>query len=127
MEFLRLLYEIPGAVTLAVMVAYALPFELDKKLNPLLMFLAALVCLFLPAQVTIALAMAVPMALVCGWTGVRLQGHTPVRLPTDEVRSLIAKARRRRPETDPILTREYPSPEEAEVVEAPVPKYVPEL
>lgn len=112
----------PAAVAASVMFVNVMPFSLSKKLNPWLMFLSALLVLFLPVYIDIALAMTVPMGLIYGWTGVRLQGHEPVRLPVNQVKSLATKLRENIRTPGPrenILTREFPSPS--------VEKYVPEL
>jgi hypothetical protein len=130
MNFWDLFYVIPGAVTLSVILASFLPFSLDKGMNPSLIFLSALLCVFLPVQVTVALAIAVPVGLVHGWTGVRLQEHEPVKVNFGKARSLAAflrgKVRHRQAATvRQVLTREYPEPG---VVEAKtISKYVPVL
>ena len=119
MEWWKLIFEIPAAVTASVMIVNILHFSLDPKLNPWLMFVSAVLALFLPWPVVVALAIAVPMGVIYGWTGVRLQGHAPVRLPVDRVKALTKtlKVPKRRVVSD-FLTQEFP---------APVERFVPEL
>lgn len=125
MGYIWILFALFAAVALAPMVVYVLPFSVDKKLNPAVMFLSALACLTLPHTIVIALALTVPMGLVFNWTGVRLQGHEPVRIrvPVLDVRKGVLKLgslidRRKVPVTE-VLTREFPLPESA--------RYVPDL
>lgn len=97
-----------------------MPFSLDRKLNPWVMFLAALLVLFLPLHVVLALAMTVPMGLVYGWTGIRLQGHEPVKLPVKQVVDVAKRIKvPRKVEVTEYLSQEFPNPS--------VEKYVPEL
>jgi hypothetical protein len=120
MEWWKLLFEIPAAVTASVMIVNLLPFSLDPKLNPWLMFFAALMVLFLPWPVVVALAIAVPMGVIYGWTGVRLQGHAPVKLPIEQAKALTKMLKvPKKTEVREFLTKEYPDPS--------VEKYVPEL
>lgn len=123
MDYLELIYLIPAAVAASVMFVNVLPFSVDKKLNPWIMFAAAMLVLFLPQWMAIALAMTIPMGLIYGWTGIRLQGHEPVRVPVQEVRATIAKLRPpKKTEVQAFLTKEYPDPDLP-----PEQKFVPEL
>jgi hypothetical protein len=124
----RLFFELPAAVALGPLVVNLLPFAIDKKFNPLVMFLCALVSMFLPVQVALALAICVPMGLIYGWVNIRLQGHEPVRIPVAQARDLVKRWNplRKTEVTVDILTREYPEPEVVEV-KPPVTKFVPEL
>lgn len=121
MEYIWILFALLAAVAFSVMVINILPFSLDKKLNPLAMFLSAMIALVLPHFVVLALAMTVPMGLIYGWTGIRLQGHVPVKLPIEQAVNLVSKLRPK-PEIEyqEILSREFPNP-------AGVEKYVPDL
>lgn len=104
------------------MVANILPFSIDRKLNPLVMFLAAMAALALPHFFVLALAMTVPMGLVYGWCGIRLQGHTPVKLPIEETKALAKRLKvPKRAEVNVFLDQEFPNPESS------VEKFVPEL
>lgn len=123
MNYWMLLIEIPAAVSASVMFVNVLPFALDKKLNPWIMFLAALLVLGLPTFLQVALAMAIPMGLIYGWTGIRLQGHEPVKLPVEQAKALTKMIKiPKKTEVSTFLTKEYPNPESP-----PVDKYVPEL
>lgn len=120
MEYWKLLFEIPAAVAASVMFVNVMPFSVDKKLNPWVMFLAALLALFMPLYLDLALAMTLPMGFIYGWTGVRLQGHEPVKLPIEQVKTVASKLKPpRKTEVQEFLTKEYPDPS--------VEKYVPEL
>lgn len=126
MEILFYIIAILAAVAVSVMIVNVLPFSLDKKLNPWLMFASALLVLNLPHMIVFALAMTVPMGLVYGWTGVRLQGHVPVRLPVEQVKALTKYIKiPKRHEVSTFLAKAYPDPEE--VRESTVEKFVPEL
>lgn len=121
MEYLSLIIEVPAAVAASVMFVNIMPFSLDRKLNPWIMFLSAMLSLFLPTTVVIALAMTIPMGVIYGWTGIRLQGHEPVKLPVDQVKTLTKMIKvPKKTEVREFLTKEYPNPSS-------VPKYVPEL
>lgn len=125
MNWWHILLDIPAAVTASVMLVNILPFSLSAKLNPWVMFACALLVLALPLPVVVALAIAVPMGLIYGWTGVRLQGHEPVKLPVRQIISIKdavinrLSIIREPEETIEILTQEFPNPA--------TPKYVPEL
>ena len=122
MEAIWIIIAILAATAGSAMVANLLPFSIDKKLNPLVMFLAALIALGLPHVIILALAMTIPMGLIYGWTGIRLQGHVPVRLPVQETLALAKRIKvPKRVETSVFLAQEFPNPESA------VDKYVPEL
>lgn len=122
MEYIWIIFAILAAVAGSVMVVNLLPFSIDKKLNPLVMFLAALVALVLPHLIVIALAMTVPMGLIYGWTGIRLQGHEPVKLPVAQVTELAKKIKvPKKTEVTEFLSKEFPVPESS------VEKYVPPL
>lgn len=116
------LIAILAAVAASAMITNVLPFSLDKRLNPWVMFLAALLCLVLPHIIVFALAMTIPMGLIYGWTGIRLQGHTPVKLPVEEVKALTKKLKiPKKTEVSIFLDQEFPNPESS------VEKFVPEL
>lgn len=122
MEFIWIILAILAAVAGSALIANLLPFAIDKKLNPLVMFLSALVALVLPHILIIALAMTIPMGLLYGWTNIRLQGHEPVKLPVEQVKGLAKKVKiPKKVEVTEFLTREYPDPESS------VEKFVPEL
>jgi hypothetical protein len=115
-----LIAEIPAAVAASVMFVNVMPFSLDPKLNPWVMFLAALLILSLPLHFVLALAMTIPMGLIYGWTGIRLQGHAPVKLPVGQVVSVAKRLKvPKKIEIRDILQTEFPNPS--------VEKYVPEL
>lgn len=121
MEAIWIIIAILAAVAGSAMVANLLPFSIDKKLNPLVMFLAALTALALPHIIILALAMTIPMGLIYGWTGIRLQGHTPVKLPIEEAKALTKRIKiPKKAEVSVFLDKEFPNPEAVE-------KYVPEL
>jgi hypothetical protein len=123
MEIIVVIIAILAAVAGSALVVNLLPFSLDKRLNPLIMFLAALLALVLPHIVVLALAMTIPMGLIYGWTGVRLQGFDTVRVPVDRITDQLVKFKRTpKVEVKEILTRAYPLPETESV-----PKFVPEL
>lgn len=122
MEYIWIIFALFAAVAFSVMVVNVLPFSIDKKLNPLVMFLSALAALALPHLIVTALAMTVPMGLIYGWTGIRLQGHEPVKLPVEQVVGLAKKLKvPKKTEVTTFLNKEFPVPESS------VEKYVPEL
>jgi hypothetical protein len=124
MEIIVVIIAILAAVAGSALVVNLLPFSLDKRLNPLVMFLAALLALVLPHVVVLALAMTIPMGLIYGWTGVRLQGFDTVRVPVDKITDQLVRLKRTpKVEVKEILTREYPLPDSEGTVE----KFVPEL
>jgi hypothetical protein len=111
MEYLFILFAVAAAVAASVMIVNILPFSIDKKLNPWLMFGCALLMLNLPHMIVLALAMTIPMGLIYGWTGIRLQGHEPVRLPVEQVKGLANHIKiPKRQKVSQFLTREYPDP-----------------
>lgn len=111
MNYWMLFAEIPAAVAASVMFINLMPFSLDKKLNPWVMFLAALLVLFLPAHIVLAMAMTVPMGLVYGWTGIRLQGHEPVKLPVEQIKKIAKRLRvSKKVAVTEFLTQEFPNP-----------------
>jgi hypothetical protein len=123
MEIIVVIIAILAAVAGSALVVNLLPFSIDKRLNPLIMFLAAILALVLPHIVVLALAMTIPMGLIYGWTGVRLQGFDTVRVPVDRITDQLVKFKRTpKVEVKEILTRAYPLPETESV-----PKFVPEL
>lgn len=121
MELIWIIIALLAAVAGSALVANLLPFSIDKKLNPLVMFLAALIALALPHIIILALAMTIPMGLIYGWTGIRLQGHEPVKIPVDQVKELAKKALKvpKKAPVSEFLTREFPKPD--------IDSYVPEL
>lgn len=122
MEWIWIIIAILAATSGSALVVNLLPFSIDKKLNPLVMFLSALVALVLPHIFILALAMTIPMGLIYGWTGIRLQGHEPVRLPVQQVKTLVNNLKPpKRAETREFLTKAYPDPG------GHVEKFVPEL
>ena len=122
MEFIWIIVALLAACSGSALVANLLPFSIDKKLNPLVMFLAALAALVLPHVIIIALAMTIPMGLIYGWAGIRLQGHEPVKLPVDEVKALAKRIKvPKKREVSTFLDKAYPDPG------GHVEKYVPEL
>lgn len=124
MEFIWIILAILAAVAGSALVANLLPFSIDKKLNPVVMFLSALIALVLPHILVLALAMTIPMGLIYGWTNIRLQGHDPVRLPVEQAIGLAKKIKLpKKVEVSEFLTREYPDP----TAESSVDKFVPEL
>lgn len=121
MEIFFYLIAILAAVAISVMVTHVLPFSLDKRLNPWLMFGAALLALVLPHLLVFALAMTVPVSLICNFTGVRLQGHEPVQIPVHKIVEVASKLKPPpKAEVKEFLTKEFPDP-------SGVDKYVPEL
>lgn len=121
MEAIWIIIAILAATAGSAMVVNILPFSVDRKLNPLVMFLAALCALGLPHLLVLALAMTIPMGLIYGWTGIRLQGHAPVKIPVEQVLTVAKKLVPQRPvETQAFLTTEFPNPDGID-------KYVPEL
>lgn len=121
MEAIWILISILAAVAGSAMIANVLPFSIDKKFNPLVMFLAALAALVLPHIIILALAITIPMGLLYGWMGIRLQGHEPVKLPVKQVVTAAKKLLPEKPiETQEFLTTEFPNPDGIE-------KFVPEL
>ncbi len=124
MEFIWIILAIFAAVAGSALVVNLLPFSIDKKLNPLVMFSAALTALVLPHIIVLSLAMTIPMGLIYGWTGVRLQGHEPVRVPVEKIRDNLVKLKpKAKVEVTDFLTRGYPLPDSEGTVE----KFVPEL
>lgn len=111
MEYTQLIFEIPAAVAASVMFVNIMPFTFDKKLNPWIMFCAALLVLGLPHFIVLALAMTIPMGMIYGWTGIRLQGHEPVKIPVAQVVGAAKKIKiPKKTEVKDFLTREYPVP-----------------
>lgn len=122
MEVIWIIVAVLAACSGSALVANLLPFSIDKKLNPLVMFIAALVALTLPHLIILALAMTIPMGIIYGWTGIRLQGHEPVHLPVAQAKALMNHLKPpKRVETSEFLTRSYPDPG------GHVEKYVPEI
>lgn len=129
-NYWALFYEIPAAISLGPLVVNLLPFSIDKKLNPLVMFLSALLTMLFPIGIDLALGMCIPIGFAYGQMGVRLQGHEPVHLPVEQARTVVHRVRERlRREDIPtdgpsedILTKEYPDP-----AKPPVEKFIPEL
>ena len=122
MEFIWIIIALLAACAGSALVANLLPFSIDKKLNPMVMFLSALLALALPHIIILALAMTIPMGLIYGWTGIRLQGHEPVKLPVDQAKALAKRVKvPKKREVSTFLDRSYPDPG------GHVEKYVPEL
>jgi hypothetical protein len=134
-----LIYQIPAAVTASTAIAYALPFSLPARFNPVLLFLCALMVLSLATKIDIALAICGPVSLIHNYLGVRLQGHEPMRIPWHRTLSYAQGFRDRikKVEVREFLKRSYPDPEviepvaedpeEEPVVATAVRKFVPEL
>jgi hypothetical protein len=132
MDYWALIAELPAAISASALVVNLLPFSVDKKFNPLIMFVAALLSLFLPWKVVIALAMCIPMGFLYQWLGIRLQGHEPFKLPVREMGATLRRLREHPHQVMDILTRGFPNPaeqDEADDVpdEAEAPDDVPEM
>lgn len=120
MNYWMLIAEIPAAVAASVMFVNVMPFSIDPKLNPWVMFLAALLVLFLPLPIVLALAMTIPMGLIYRYNSIRLQGHAPVKLPVSQVLGAAKKIKiPKKVVVQDILQTEFPNPN--------VEKYVPDL
>jgi hypothetical protein len=139
-NYLDLIYQIPAAVTASTAIAYALPFSLPARFNPVLLFLCALMVLSLTVKIDIALAICGPISLIHNYLGVRLQGHEPVKIPWRRSLAYAQEFRDRMKKTEvrEFLSHPYPDPEEdpgpvaedpSEVAVIPVGirKFVPEL
>jgi hypothetical protein len=122
MEFIWIIIALLAACSGSALVVNLLPFSINKRLNPMVMFLSALIALALPHVIILALAMTIPMGLIYGWTGIRLQGHEPVKLPVDQAITLAKRIKvPKKAEVSTFLDRSYPDPG------GHVEKFVPEL
>lgn len=130
MEYIWIIIALLAACSGSALVVNLLPFSVNKRLNPMVMFLSALIALTLPHVIILALAMTIPMGLIYGWTGIRLQGHEPVKLPVEQIvsaskavsnRLSIITNTSKKPEVSTFLDKAYPDPG------GHVDKYVPEL
>jgi hypothetical protein len=130
MNYVSVLVALPAAVSASAIAVNLLPFSVDKKFNPLIMFASALLSLCLPWKIVIALAMCIPMGFLYQWLGIRLQGHEPFKLPVKEMNATIRRLREHPPQVMDILTRGFPNPaeqDEADEVPDDAPDDVPEM
>lgn len=123
MEYLRLLYELPGVVAGTTILAYVSPWKIAPRFVPLLMFLVAMLVLRLPEWVSMSLCLTIPAAWLQSRLGIELHGHEPVKIT-------VPKLRKPKVELRKFVTRAYPDPSketEAPAAEedAPVPEHDP--
>jgi hypothetical protein len=137
-NYYDLIYQIPAAVTASTAIAYALPFSLPARFNPVLLFLCALMVLSLATKIDIALAVCGPVSLIHNYLGVRLQGHEPVRIPwhqslayargfRDRIKKVQVREFLKRPYPDPEVIEPDEDPAEVPVVKTEIRRFVPEI
>jgi hypothetical protein len=108
MEYLRLLYELPAIVSGCTMLAYLLPVKFEIRFAPLLMFVVALLVLWMPEFVDLALCLTIPATYFQeNILGIKMDGHEPLKLTVPKVK--LPKRAKPVPIQE-FATQAYPDP-----------------
>jgi hypothetical protein len=116
MDWVHLIYELPAVAAGTVLLAYLLPWKLQPRFAPLLLFCVALAVMKLPPWIDLALAMTIPAAYLLGKLGVDLHSHEPLRIKLTGLKPLRVPLQEfaKRAYPDPAGVSETPSSGETE-------------
>lgn len=103
---LHLLYELPGALSAALILSRVSPWRVTQRMVPVLLFASALLVLALPQFIGLALCLVLAGGVVASWLGMEFAGQDPVAVKVPS----IPRLRRPKIKVTEFAGKAYPDP-----------------